>query len=114
MALRIVRASRGADEKGGKAPKTPKASAFFKELPALWEFLAVSKWDDGEERTTGTALFFVEDGVVKLCLNDRDSDRVAFVTGSSAEEVLEAASAGLEGDALDWRASRRAKSNRKG
>ena len=107
MALRFVRRTSGAEEKASAPAPPSKASKVFAAVPALWEFVTASAWDDGQERVTGTILIFVEDGRVKLCLNDRDGDCVAFVSGLTFEEALSSANEGLEGDTLDWRRSKR-------
>jgi len=77
---------------------------FFAGLcPTLWAYLSDKRWEDGSARTTATMTMFVEDGQVKLCLNDRDGGRTAWSTSSS----LEGAAYGLEDrlckGTLDWR-----------
>lgn len=108
MGLRITRNSDRDGKATAKKGKKLSSSGVLAKMPVLWEFLTVEAWEDGEARRTGTVLIFIEEGSVKLCLNDRDQDQVAFVTGSSLEEAFEAADAGLDGDSLDWRQSRRA------
>jgi hypothetical protein len=74
--------------------------------PALHEFLLMDKWDDGNERVTGTIILFLDGNRIKLMLNDKDCGRVGVVSGRSVYECLEAADAALEDDAVDWRKSR--------
>jgi len=115
VALRIVRAGRGEEGASGGAARPVKPSAYFKTLPVLWEFLTTVVWDDGERRTTGTVLYFFDEGRLKACLSDRDSDRVAFVTAGTWEELQEAIDAGLADGSLDWRQSSRGRAGaRKG
>jgi hypothetical protein len=74
-------------------------------LPGLREMLSESHFPDGATRLTATLLMFVEDGVVKVCLNDRDQGCAAWASGASLCDCLEALEAGLQGDSLQWRAS---------
>ena len=73
--------------------------------PALYEFLTLSKWEDGTTRRLGSLSLFVDDSLWKCCLNDKDGPRVAFVSGSSVEEVLQAAEDGIVQSLLVWRSS---------
>jgi len=49
---------------------------------------------------------FVEDGVLKGCLNDRDAERSVFLAADSLESLLDDLEAGLANDSLQWRAKR--------
>ena len=71
--------------------------------PRLVEFLQEAKYEDGSARKTGTMTFFVEDGAVKLCLNDRDVGETAWVTAATIQDVLRLAEKGLEEGSLGWR-----------
>lgn len=90
-------------EANGLASVVEVDSWWAQKHPALVEFLTLSQWEDGSLRETGTVLLFAEDGVWKACLNDRDAAKVAFVSGTSLEDVLVRAEAGLEEGDLDWR-----------
>jgi len=72
--------------------------------PEVWAYLADTKYADGQPRATATLMVIVESGVVKVCLNDRDNDRSAWVSGRSFQEALEALEVGLVGGRTDWRA----------
>jgi hypothetical protein len=80
--------------------------SWVKPFPALVEFLTLPKWEDGAVRATGTILVFIEDGIWKGCLRDRDQSLVAFVAAPTPEGILAAADKGLRGNDLDWRAQR--------
>ncbi len=77
-------------------------------LPAITEFLTAIVWDDGTPRLRGSLILFSEEGLWKLCLSDKDSGRVAFVTAQTPVEVFGAAEKGLAAGSLDWRASKSA------
>lgn len=72
-------------------------------LEALWEFLTLSRFDDGSPRETGTVLIFHEEGHVKACVIDREHEVTAFVAASSIRAVLERIDRGVREDKLDWR-----------
>lgn len=74
--------------------------------PTVVEFLCRTQWEDGTARAPGSVTLFLEAGGAKVCVSDKDADRIAFVTGRTWGEALDAAEAGLEADSLDWRASR--------
>ncbi len=84
----------------------PVASAFRVGYPVLWEYLSSTAWEDGSARQTASLLCFVEDGLVKLCLNDRSVARTGWVSGRSWEEAVLALEMALGDDRMDWRASK--------
>jgi hypothetical protein len=77
----------------------------FMEMPCLWEYLTAEKWDDGSARQTSTLLFFVEDGRVKVCLNDRAAGRTAWATGTGFLDAMQSLEAALDGERVEWRKS---------
>lgn len=78
---------------------------FAKAHPALSEFLSLEEWEPGVERARGTLTLFFEDGCFKASVNDRDGERVAFVTKRGHKALLDAIEKGLATDSLDWRQS---------
>lgn len=76
-------------------------------FPALVEFLTLDRWEDGTSRLPGSLTLFADGGSWKLCLNCKDSSRIAFVSGLSPEGVFQAAEDGLVRSVLDWRATGR-------
>lgn len=75
--------------------------------PELVSFLSATSYPDGEERTPGTLLFFMEGVSLKACLSDRDQGLVTFVTASTFEGILDGLEDGLREDGLDWRVAKR-------
>jgi len=71
--------------------------------PTVCEWLTSAHYDDGELRETSTIGLFVDCGVLKLCLNDRDLCRTLYVTSDSLEGALEALEKALRGGTPDWR-----------
>lgn len=76
------------------------------QLPALYEFLTLSSWDDGAKRLRGTFSCFFEDGAFKLWLNDKDGGRSACVSHWTWAGALLKADEGLSADTLEWRKAR--------
>lgn len=77
---------------------------FYARYPTLWEYLTAFKWDDGKPRQTSTLLIFVDSGVLKICINDRDNNRSAFVSKGTVEETLMAMESALLEESIEWRA----------
>lgn len=73
-------------------------------LPGVREMLVETRYPDGQPRQTSTLLLFVEAGVVKACLRDRDQGQSAWSSGVSVIDALEALEAGLQADTVQWRA----------
>jgi len=76
---------------------------FLESYPTLHEYLTCTQWDARTIRTTSTLLFFVENGVMKVCLNDRDNNRSAFFTAPTMEELMSEMEVKLASEKVDWR-----------
>ena len=53
-----------------------------------------------------TLLLFVEDGLCKLCLSDRDNDMVCFRGARTFLEALEGLERALQAGEAEWRQKR--------
>lgn len=95
---------------GGQPLLAP--GVFGEDHPCVWEFLTEARWPDGSPRVLGTITVFADEGVVKLCVNDRAQSLVAFVTASTLEGAFHALEEGMEDDRLDWRAPSGARKKR--
>jgi len=80
---------------------------FFEEWPTVWEYLSETRFDDGKPRETSTVLIFVDAERLKVCLSDREANEVAFVSGATFKEAMDALERGLAGGTLDWRPGKR-------
>lgn len=78
---------------------------FATEYPGLWEMLTSSRYPDGSHRATSTLSLFVDEGLVKACLNDRDQSQNTFVSGHTITDCMRALESGLQADTLQWRVS---------
>lgn len=71
----------------------------------LIEHLRDSAWEDGTHRERSTLTVFVEDGKVKVCLNDRNSNSSLFRAADTLLEALQSLNEALAPTGhADWRA----------
>jgi hypothetical protein len=87
---------------------TPAAAGWigddFKDMyPHVAAFLSQTTWDDGTQRVTGTIGLFVQDGMLKAFLQDKDSGQTAFVTAPAFQALWDMIELGLTDGKLDWR-----------
>lgn len=76
----------------------------MKSYPLLIQFLNDDTWDDGGTRTPGSMTLFIEDGIWKACLNDRDAQASLYVTGDNVNACLKSIEGRLSGASqADWR-----------
>jgi len=73
--------------------------------PSLCEFLSEDTYEDGGARKTGTLTIFLDGGGFKCSLNDRDLDRVAFLSSESITGLLVLLEDKLKASSIDWRES---------
>jgi len=79
---------------------------FRRRLPTLLEYLSQTTWDDGSPRLTSTLLVFIDDGVLKVCLNDRACERALWVASGTFSGALAELDESLANPQAPWRASR--------
>jgi len=92
--------------KNGAGPTTGDAlnvDSFGAAFPALWEFMCLDRWENGKSRVAGSLTLFVEAGMVKCCVNDKDRRMMSFVGASGLVAVLEEVELQLEESRLSWR-----------
>lgn len=103
-----------------QAPSSPEAAAvdgvipmgdekFLKGYPLLAEFLTRVLWEPGQPREKGSFFVFYEHGVFKACVNDKDTNMVAFVSSVTFTGLWDTIEKGLGKDSLDWRLSTQGK-----
>lgn len=102
--MRFLRNDRQQGEKEGQAHCPVDGDVQLASLlPAVAEYLFTSSYEDGTMRQRSTLLLFYEDGLCKVCLNDRAEGRTMWRSGCSAWEALEALEQALASGAIDWR-----------
>jgi len=72
--------------------------------PTVVSYLWETAWDDGKGRETSTLTIFLEDGCLKLALNDRACMRSLYVTSTSLQDALKTMEEALREGVVDWRA----------
>jgi len=72
----------------------------------IHSYLTETAYDGGQTRVTSTLLIFVEEGCLKLCINDRDNNRSCFVSAPTLSALLAALEDGLAQETLEWRTRR--------
>jgi hypothetical protein len=82
--------------------------------PALWEYLTSTKYPDGGARQTSTLLLFVEDGVWKACLKDRDTGRSLWIASGSPTEAMTDLELTLAAGDAEWRKDKQWQPAKKG
>jgi len=71
-------------------------------FPALWEYLTCQLVGD-KGRLTSTLIVSCEDGQVKLCLSDRETNQVLWKSSKTVLGVLEAIEEALATGTAEWR-----------
>jgi hypothetical protein len=89
--------SDGAGSRGGCPDER-----FASEYPSVTEFLTLDKYDDGTARKRSSISLFVEQGVVKLALYDKDGERSLFTSAESLPGALSNLEAALNSKAPPW------------
>lgn len=103
----IVLKRRGGGPGGGSGQRWDgSGDSTIGDLQGLVDFIGQAHWEDGTARTPGSVTFFVDDGRLKACVNDKDQGKVCFVTGDTFLGLLEAVDAVILTDAGDWRQCR--------
>lgn len=74
--------------------------------PALGAYLTCDTWPDGKPRSHSTLIIFVQDGMFKACLSDKDTNMGLWSSAKSFDDLLEALEARLTDDRPDWRKSK--------
>lgn len=94
------------DGSGGTDPVDP---SFEKKYPTLWCYLSKLAFPDGEVRKRSSLIVFCEDGMVKGCLSDKDTEASLWAASGTFTGLLEALEGRLTEDAPEWRAQRKKK-----
>ena len=71
--------------------------------PQLIEYLNAAAWDDGSPRETSTLMLLIEDGWLKVCLNDRAVGRSLWQSADTLMDALDALEDHLVAGTGEWR-----------
>jgi len=87
---------------GPDAQGMPDAS-FASRFPTITEYLCCLKYDDGSQRARSALSLFVEDGVFKMAMNDKDTKRSLYVAAEGLQEAFNLMEVALQADNPPWR-----------
>lgn len=88
----------------GSVPAGPaRLTGILVDCPAVAEYLTVDRYPDGSPRERATLSLFMEDGVVKACLSDRDQGRTLWRSSYGVEEAIMALDGAIADGTADWR-----------
>jgi len=76
---------------------------FKASYPSITDHLTELRYGDGAPRVTSTLLLFCDQGVLRVCLNDRDNNRSVFFTSESIEGALLSMENALATNTVEWR-----------
>lgn len=76
---------------------------FKARYPCLADHLTSSQYDDRSPRQTSTILVFCDNGVLRICVNDRDNNRSVFFTSETVEGAFLAAENAISTNTADWK-----------
>lgn len=75
--------------------------------PALWAFLTQTRWEDDTARDPGSMLVFLQDGMLKAMLRDKNDGTCLWVAARGFTGLLDVLEACLLDPAADWRVDRK-------
>lgn len=90
--------------------------SFFENLPAVWEHLTLGQYEDGSPRQRSSLTVFFEDGLIKVCLSDRDQERTAWSSSDELVDAMRGLEQAIVQGTVQWRTNkyRNAQSRKKG
>lgn len=94
-------------EKGASRAHAARDEDLAAMYPAVHEYITECLWDDGRQRQTATMTLFAEDGLFKVCLSDRATERVLWASGTTLLEVMADLEAALVSGKAEWRKAKR-------
>lgn len=92
--------SSGSDKPRGGGCPDPRLK---KTCPNVVEYMTDSAWEDGKPRDTSTLTVFLEDGMVKVALNDRACSRSLYASSDTLEGAIGALEQRLREQSPEWR-----------
>lgn len=100
-------------DQGPQVPVVPKDDWLIENCPLLIDYLTNTRYDDGAVREVSTLNIFIQDGVFKVAVNDRDAEASLYASGETLQLALAAAESRLNANVADWRFWKSAKAKKK-
>lgn len=91
---------------GGASGSLIEPDALSSAYPVLWSHLTQIAWEDGQVRETSSLLVFLQDGMLKGMIRDREAGLCLWQAAGSLVGLLEALEAGLCDPQAEWRVDR--------
>lgn len=76
---------------------------FSSRFPLIAEFLSTTSYEDGSPRTPSTLSIRIEEGEVRLALNDVDNRRSMFTASTGLDDAMKHMDAHLKSTGGTWR-----------
>lgn len=93
-------------QRRNSAEKSAEGVRWEESHPAVWEYLSLDTHEDGAPRTTSMLCVFVEQGCVKIALQDRERGESLWVSAPTFVEALHALEGRLASGEGEWRQSK--------
>lgn len=90
-------------EGGGGGAVPGRLTGVLVDSPAVAEYLTATNYPDGTPRERAVMSVFIEDGRVKVCLNDRDAGRTLWRSGDGVEDCIALLDLAIVDGTADWR-----------
>lgn len=106
VAVAMAIAKRERAEPGASRAASAEDAALAKKHPHLHEYMTSTRYEDGAARQTSSVLIFVQDGLWKAMLKDRDANETLWATGDTMAAAVASLDAMLGSGKGEWRAER--------
>jgi len=93
---------------GGASGSLIEPDAMSAAYPVLWSHLTQTEWAKDEPRETSSLLVFLQDGMLKGMVRDREAGLCLWMASGSLGGLLDALEAGLCDPQAEWRIDRQA------
>lgn len=90
-------------EGGGSGAAPGRLTGVLVDSPAVAEYLTATNYPDGSPRERSVLSVFIEDGRVKVCLNDRDAARTLWRSADGIEDAVALLDLAIVDGTADWR-----------
>jgi hypothetical protein len=91
---------------GTPATACPPSGSCGPKRTALWEYMCLDAYEDGQARKRSSVTVFTDGPDVKCMLKDRDAGMVLWSVGRTIDGALDALDSLLRAEDAPWRADR--------
>lgn len=76
---------------------------FLRKYPEITAYLSDTSWEDGAAREPSALSVFIEGGMFKVAMNDKDLRRSLYISGVTFEAAMASLETALGKSQADWR-----------